>query len=273
MSLHKLESDKFAAARLVGKLANICPDLPSDHLTGTSVFKAITGGDPLTTEYKFRDSFEFMPFCRLVFSANYLPRSGDASHAFFRRWQVIPFENTIPPEKQIPQNVLDGQLQTAAELSGLLNRALLALARLQENRGFSKVASVDRAGEDFRATTDPLSVWLDGFTTSDPADLVPRTALRLAYNAAAVGLLDAAESARRQRQTWRDFRRERRGALLWCRHGDTPAAYKRLEQQLRSIIGGTATPEASGGQTVAVVPVLPVVAVATAAGCQSTATR
>ena len=29
VSLHKLENDRFSAARLVGRLANICPDLPS----------------------------------------------------------------------------------------------------------------------------------------------------------------------------------------------------------------------------------------------------
>src|SRR5207302_650232 len=72
LSLHKIEADRFAAARLLGKLANICADLPSDHLTGTSVFKAITGGDAIAAEYKYRDSFEFAPFCRLLFSANYL---------------------------------------------------------------------------------------------------------------------------------------------------------------------------------------------------------
>jgi len=33
VSLHRLEADKFAAHRLLGKLANICPDLPSEHLT------------------------------------------------------------------------------------------------------------------------------------------------------------------------------------------------------------------------------------------------
>lgn len=35
VSLHKLECDKFAAARLIGKLANVCPDLPSTHLQST----------------------------------------------------------------------------------------------------------------------------------------------------------------------------------------------------------------------------------------------
>jgi putative DNA primase/helicase len=29
VSLHKLENDRFSAARLIGRLANICSDLPS----------------------------------------------------------------------------------------------------------------------------------------------------------------------------------------------------------------------------------------------------
>ncbi len=86
ISLQKLENNQFAMARLVGKLANICPDLPSSHLNDTSIFKALTGDEAqLTAEYKHKDSFEFEPFCKLVFSANHPPISSDASHAFFRR--------------------------------------------------------------------------------------------------------------------------------------------------------------------------------------------
>lgn len=95
VSLQKLENDRFSAARLIGRLANICPDLPGTDLAGTSVFKAITGGAPLMAEYKFRDSFEFIPYARLVFSANHMPKSKDASPAFFRRWLLVPFNATF----------------------------------------------------------------------------------------------------------------------------------------------------------------------------------
>ena len=64
MPLKKLESDRFAVARLVGKLANICPDLPSRDLEGTSVFKSIIGGDIITGECKFKESFDFLPSAR-----------------------------------------------------------------------------------------------------------------------------------------------------------------------------------------------------------------
>jgi len=185
VSLHKLESDKFATARLIGKLANICPDLPSEHLAGTSTFKAITGGDALDAEYKFRDSFAFTSVCRLVFSANHPPRSADASRAFFRRWLVIPFSRTFEGEAEIPREVLDAKLADPAELSGVLNKALDALERLDRNRGFSEPESVQEAWRDFHATTDPLAVWLDCHTVETPDAIVSKKALRAAYNAGA----------------------------------------------------------------------------------------
>jgi len=71
--LHRLEADRFSTVRLLGKLANICADLPSAHLAGTSVFKALTGGDDVLAERKFMDSFEFRPFARLVLGGHPKP--------------------------------------------------------------------------------------------------------------------------------------------------------------------------------------------------------
>lgn len=183
VSLHKLEANQFAAARLVGKLANICPDLPSSHLESTSTFKNIVGNDTLNTEYKHKDSFEFTPFCRLVFSANHPPRSQDASHAFFRRWLVIPFDLTIDESEAIPRAELDAKLSAPSELSGLLNKALDALKRIKDQHGFSEPESVRAAWREFHATTDPLAVWLDRFTVDHPDAIVPKATLRSAYGA------------------------------------------------------------------------------------------
>lgn len=80
--LHRLESDRFSPARLVGKVANICADLPSAHLVGTSAFKALTGGDEVLGERKFINSFEFHPFARLVFRKSAATQSGCESRFF-----------------------------------------------------------------------------------------------------------------------------------------------------------------------------------------------
>lgn len=223
MPLHKLESDRFAVSRLLGKLANVCADLPSEHLSGTSMFKAITGGDVLMGEHKFRDSFDFTPFARLIFSANHLPRSADSSSAFFRRWIVIPFDRTFASEDQIPRDVLDARLQAPAELSGLLNQALEGLRHVQEQRGFTEPASVQAAWKDFQATTDPPAVWLERYTIDDPDAFCPGKMLRIAYNAAAEreGRPTLTETAfgralRKHRPTLEYKQRTVGGRLQWC---------------------------------------------------------
>ena len=182
VTLQALESNRFATARLVGRLANICADLPSTHLQETSVFKALTGDEgQITAEYKHKDSFEFEPYCQLVFSANHPPRSSDASHAFYRRWVVAPFERTFEEGEQLPREELDAKLSEPEELSGMLNRALDALPELRKH-GFTESPKMRAAWEEFRAMTDPVSVWLGAHTVRNPNAYVSRADLHKAYN-------------------------------------------------------------------------------------------
>ena len=67
------------------------------------VFKTLTGGDVLSAEYKFKDSFEYVRFCKLVFPANKPPQSDDNTHGFFRRWQVVPFTRCF--EEESPETI------------------------------------------------------------------------------------------------------------------------------------------------------------------------
>jgi putative DNA primase/helicase len=183
ISLHRLENDRFSVARLVGRLANICPDLPSEDLSSTSMFKAITGGDALLAERKFEESFEAVPFTRLVFSANHAPKSQDASPAFFRRWLVVPFDRVFREgdPATLPRDQLDAMLADPNELSGVLNKAIEALAKIRAN-GLSESESSRRAMDEFRQTTDPLAVWLDRNTTLEPEALIPADELWQDYN-------------------------------------------------------------------------------------------
>jgi P4 family phage/plasmid primase-like protien len=183
LALQRLEIDKFSVVRLLGKLANICADLPSDHLTSTSTFKALTGGDRLTAERKFQGSFEFTPFARLLFSTNHYPQSKDYSEAFFRRWLPIPFDTVIEPQERILD--LSARLADPHELSGVLNRALAVLPDMVSRGGFTQSESTRVAAREFREMTDPLGAWLDRFTVLSPEGMVSRKDLAISYNAAA----------------------------------------------------------------------------------------
>jgi putative DNA primase/helicase len=181
-SLHRLETNQFAGASLVGKLANICGDLPSGHLRETSFFKSVVGGDPITVERKNGHSFQTKLYSRFIFSANHVPRSNDSSSGFFDRWLVIPFDKKFRGAKrEIPRDVLDARLTTPAELSGLLNHALDALKSLQKTNRFTVPQSVRDAGQEFRAATDPFSVWLSKNVIEAPDAFVVKRELREAY--------------------------------------------------------------------------------------------
>lgn len=182
LTLQRIENDRFAAARLVGKLANICADLPSTHLESSSVFKSITGGDPIVAEYKFKDSFDFVTFAHLIFSPNQPPRSQDATKAFFQRWYVLPFVNVFrDTAKEIRRSELDARLAAPSELSGVLNKALAALPGVLKH-SLAITESMRRAHEEFWKTTDPLSIWLAQNTADHPNACVARSALIDAYS-------------------------------------------------------------------------------------------
>jgi len=128
LNLDQIAHERFAAAQLFGKLANICDDLSSRHLSDTSLFKRIVGGDPILADRKHREPITFRPFARLLFSANEYPQSADASSGFYDRWVVIPCTQAFRGQRgEIARHVLDAQLAAPQELSGVLNRALAAL--------------------------------------------------------------------------------------------------------------------------------------------------
>ena len=223
LSLHRIETDRFAAGRLVGKLANICPDLPSERLSTTSVFKAITGGDSIVAEHKYQDSFDLTLYCKLIFSTNHLPRSEDGSHAFFRRWRVIPFDSSFEGATARPSGELDARLSDPNELAGALNRALAVLAGLRARGDFTDAPSMRAAWNAFRSQTDPIAGWLDRHTITDSTAREPRNALYAAYQAECAQVDRPASSqkafaaaVRRLRPNVRDGRRMVAERYVWC---------------------------------------------------------
>jgi putative DNA primase/helicase len=181
--LQKLEEDRFAASMLIGKLANIFADLPSQHLETSAIFKSITGGDLVPAEFKFRAQFSFRPFARLVFSSNQPPISRDASDAFFERWLVVPFEKKFRgTEVERNRAELDQALAAPAELSGVLNKALAALPALLRY-GLPEPESCRRAHEEFRTVTDPFSVWLSREVMVAPEFEIAKEQLHQHFNA------------------------------------------------------------------------------------------
>jgi P4 family phage/plasmid primase-like protien len=136
LSLHRLETDKFALSNLYEKYANFFADLSSEELKSTATFKMLTGGDTLTGEQKFKEPFFFKNYAKMVFSCNQIPTSKDDTDAYFRRWIIVSFPNKFDEGTTANPNILD-EITTEEELSGILNKAIMYLNQLLKNGRFS----------------------------------------------------------------------------------------------------------------------------------------
>lgn len=90
---------RFQAANVVGKLANIGDDIPDGFLKNQelSAFKKLVDGSGLYTDVKNAEGFDFMPTATLVFSMNSIPRMADTTDGVFRRLCLTPFRQCFRP--------------------------------------------------------------------------------------------------------------------------------------------------------------------------------
>lgn len=177
-SLQALNIDKFSAANLYGKLANIDSDLSSSSVYEDTMFKRLTGGDTIPAERKFQDRFRFRNEARLIFGANELPQHVKGGLAWNRRWIIIDFPVTFEGKKE--DKGLERKLQTDEELSGLLNFTLTALKWLLETKTFHYFKTPEEVGDEYLLKSNSVMAFMQECTT--PADeIVTKTDLYKAY--------------------------------------------------------------------------------------------
>ena len=166
-TLHDLVGARFATYDLYGKLLNASPDLSGRELGSSAMFRAITSPDPISAEQKHQPSFMYVPFARLLFSANKYPTVADPDQALFDRWIVIPWEHRFRGTGDEDKS-LAAKLAAPDELSGILNWALIGLQRLLKQGGFSDAKAARQAMDEFELKADLVRVFLD-----DEADDLP----------------------------------------------------------------------------------------------------
>jgi len=179
--LQSLETNRFAAANLAGKLANIHADLPDKSLYQTGTLKMLTGGDMLTAERKFKEGYSFENTAKLIFSCNKLPEAKDDTSAFFRRWVIINFPNRFPPDKADPK--LLNKLTTPDELSGVLNWALEGLKRLEVAGEFSSAITADEMAELYERMSDSLAAFVQDCVEHTPDSRIGKEEFYAVYAA------------------------------------------------------------------------------------------
>lgn len=149
IGLADIEKSRFALVNLPGKHLCIATEQPALYMQASSILNAIISGEPVTVEKKFEDAYTFIPYTKILWSMNSLPRVADTNDGVFRRVKVIRF----PP---LAESARDPGLKAAItqEGAGILNWALDGLARLRRRGHFIVPQSVREATEQFQDTND-----------------------------------------------------------------------------------------------------------------------
>ncbi|MEM2120777.1 MAG: phage/plasmid primase, P4 family [Archaeoglobaceae archaeon] len=170
MSLQKITSYRFALGSMYDKFVNIYADLPSDELRDTDVFREIVTGDSLDVEIKYKQSFPLVLRCKLIFSANQLPRVTEKNMAFFRRLIIIPFPNTISENQRNPELKLI--FDSDVVRSHIFNKAIEGLKRLLQNKRFSYEVTEEEIADYYERASDPVTEFIDQHIVLDQNSVI-----------------------------------------------------------------------------------------------------
>jgi putative DNA primase/helicase len=141
----------YSRAMLANKLLNYCSEINGRLEAG--LFKQLASGEPVEARLPYGKPQTINNYARLIFNANELPSEVENTAAFFRRFLIIPFTETISPEERDPE--LAAKI-IATELSGVLNWVLLGLDRLLLQRGFSPCPAADAALARYEVDSDSV---------------------------------------------------------------------------------------------------------------------
>lgn len=174
-------AERFSSASLFGKLANIGDDIGDEFIANPATFKKIVSGDRIKGENKGQKEFFFNPYCKLLFSANNIPRIKDKSGAVLDRLVIIPFDARFSRDDPDFDPYIKYKLIQEDALEYLIILGIEGLKRVLHNQTFTKSEKVTKSIEEYEETNNPILVF---FKEIDIDDIVnePTKEVYLKYN-------------------------------------------------------------------------------------------
>lgn len=150
-------------AEVENKLINYSSEINAKG-ADLDLFKGVTSGEPVPARRLYKDVYMFRNDAKLIFNANKLPTETEKTHAFFRRYIIIPFEVTISDDEKdvdLHRKIIDN------ELSGVMNWVIAGLKRLLANRDFTQSEKVEAALEDFKKESNSVLQFIEEYAIID----------------------------------------------------------------------------------------------------------
>lgn len=160
LDLKKL-SDRFSTVMLFGKLANIGDDISDEFLVDTSIFKKVVTGNRIDAEQKGMPKFEFVPYVKLYFSANNIPRMGKGRDwdAIKRRMVIIPFNAKFSRSDPDFVPFIGSKLKNQQSIEYLIRLGVEGLKRVLTERQFTESEKVQQQLDEYEESNNPILIF------------------------------------------------------------------------------------------------------------------
>lgn len=171
---------EYYVAQMQGSRLNVAGELDQERAIPAAVFKMITGGDTLMGRHPTGRPQKVHNEAAHVFMSNHFIMTKDQSEAFFARWEIIEFPNSlrrtqVTPDPHLAQRILE------AELSGIAYWALPGAIRLLRQQAFSPSQAHDRLMEEWRRRSNSLFEFIHDSCEIGPGFSARRSAFYAAY--------------------------------------------------------------------------------------------
>lgn len=150
--------DGYHRAMIANKLLNYASEI--NGKLETSFFKQLVSGEPVEARLPYGNPQLITDYARFIFNCNELPKDTEQTNAYFRRFIILPFRKTIPPEKQ------NKKLATeiiSNELAGVFIWVIEGLKRLLQNQRFTESEIVRNEILQYEMDSDSVLMFIEEF--------------------------------------------------------------------------------------------------------------
>ena len=148
--------ERFKSTELFGKLANIGDDIGDEFIPNPAIFKKLVSGNPINTERKGQDPFDFSNYAKFMFSANNIPRIKDKSGAVMSRLIIIPFDARFTVDDPDFDPYIKYKLIQDEPMQYLIQLGIKGLKRVLTMRRFTESEKVKKSLEEYEEINNPI---------------------------------------------------------------------------------------------------------------------
>lgn len=175
--------DRFKSSMMFGKLANLGDDIEDEYIRDTSTMKKLVTGEPITAERKGQDPFVFKPYCKMIFSANNMPRINDPTGAMQRRLLQIPLNASFSKSDPDYDPHIQYKLESSECIEYMILLAIEGLNRLLKNKNYTSCSASEKIMSEYEVINNPVKAFMSDADIEHDIMNEPTQTVYLSYKA------------------------------------------------------------------------------------------